>query len=245
MENDTCYSQNSIIILLRGHVRTSFDDDKLYNIIKKISEKYSVKLYIHTWNKKSSNISWRYIQEDNTVITEDKVKNYFRDIPIKKIIIEDDSNVILNGKLDGNVMCGSNPLIGWKFMWYGINVIMNEIKLNENDKELIFNTRLDCFVDENAIFEFINNNIKTSKLKKNVFLVNQTDNLYGSDNVYIGDINVMSELIDHFYKNLDSARYYLPFYNFDVPFCLPIILKDLKFDLTIGWLFWTIYIKFK
>jgi hypothetical protein len=80
---------------------------------------------------------------------------------------------------------------------------MNEIKLNENDKELIFNTRLDCFADENAIFEFINNNIKTSKLKKNVFLVNQTDNLYGSDNVYIGDTNVMSELIYHFHKNLD------------------------------------------
>ena len=33
---------NNIIIILRGHIRNSFDDDRLYDLIKKISLNYKI-----------------------------------------------------------------------------------------------------------------------------------------------------------------------------------------------------------
>ena len=82
----------NIIIILRGHIRNSFDDDKLYNLIKKISLNYKIFIFIHTWNIQQSSISWRKVDQINNIITPDTINNYFKDLVplIKNIIIDDD-----------------------------------------------------------------------------------------------------------------------------------------------------------
>ena len=105
----------NIIIILRGHIRKSFDDDKLYNLIKKINLIYNIHIYIHTWNIQQTNVSWRPIEKIDNIITKESIYNYFKDLSflIKHIIIDDDTKIKLIGNLEGTIgtIC---PLIGWK-----------------------------------------------------------------------------------------------------------------------------------
>ena len=59
-------SNKNIILIIRGHIRTSFDNENLYTLVKNISKNYNLSIYIHTWNKVSNSISWRKIEENNT-----------------------------------------------------------------------------------------------------------------------------------------------------------------------------------
>ena len=79
-----------MILILRGHIRNSFNNLKLYNLINQIYETdQNIKIYIHTWNIFSNNISWREIESNNTPVTEEIIYNYFNDLKhlIKHIII--------------------------------------------------------------------------------------------------------------------------------------------------------------
>ena len=86
---------NDIILILRGHIRNSFNNQKLYVLVKKISEKYNLSIYIHTWNIQQSNISWREVKQINNIITKKIINDYFKDLSllIKHIIIDDDTNI--------------------------------------------------------------------------------------------------------------------------------------------------------
>ena len=57
-----------MIILLRGHIRNAFTNKNLYTFIKNISDN-NTKIYIHTWNIISSNLSWRPILHDDTIVS--------------------------------------------------------------------------------------------------------------------------------------------------------------------------------
>ena len=145
---------NNIIIILRGHIRSSFDDDKLYNLIKKIDQIYNIHIYIHTWNIQQSNISWRNIKEINNIITKEVIFNYFKDLShlIKHIIIEDDKNIKLIGNLTGTIgpRC---PVLGWKRYLYGLYQIINYVKDNVRPNEFIINMRFDIFSNSNNVSE--------------------------------------------------------------------------------------------
>ena len=115
-----------MIILLRGHIRGSFKNDDLYNLIKELSRKFDIQIYIHTWNIVQNNLSWRKLKTIPTRVSNDTIYNYFRDLKplIKKIIIDDDKKIKLIGNTKGNVCRSGCPRIGWKNMWYGIYTIM-------------------------------------------------------------------------------------------------------------------------
>uniref|UniRef100_A0A6C0HRD2 Uncharacterized protein n=1 Tax=viral metagenome TaxID=1070528 RepID=A0A6C0HRD2_9ZZZZ len=195
-----------MIILLRGHIRNSFDDSRLYHFIKQLSFVEPIKIYIHTWNVKQSNVSWRDIKVNNTKITEEFIKTYFNDLKdsISKIIIDNDKNNKLVGQLRGNVSLSVAPKIGWKNMWYGKKRIIDEIGKHELINERIINLRFDIFSNSNPFNMNISLNfIKTNTNigKKNIFLFNREK--CGIDNIYIGNFNTMFNLIYHFHYNLD------------------------------------------
>ncbi len=109
-----------MILILRGHIRKSFDDNKLYNLIKIIyNNNECLEVYISTFNKLQSNISWRYIEEINVVVNEEYIYNYFKDLTflIKKILIIDDQKIDLVGNLLGKLSKSNMPVIGWKRYW--------------------------------------------------------------------------------------------------------------------------------
>jgi hypothetical protein len=199
--------------MIRGHVRSSFETPYLYNTIKYLSLNNELELYIHTWDIFQSKISWRNLEEKNTKVTVDIINNYFKDLTplIKKIIIENDKNIVLHGYKEGFIV--NAPLIGWKNMWYGQFQLIHYIKNNvKNSNSLVINMRFDLF-DNSIVFDFMNvlkfinnviyyKNLTNQTLTKNIFIKNHP-RCFGIDNIYIGNINTMHTLISHFHYNLD------------------------------------------
>jgi len=199
-----------MILIIRGHIRDSFNDDKLYNLIKKIyQENNNLNIFISTFNIIQNNISWRQMDTINIVVNEDTIYNYFKDLShlIKKILIIDDTKIKLIGNISGNVNNSPAPLIGWKNYWYCKYQIINYINnLFEDKNKFVVNLRFDIFSNSNNFTETeIINLIEPNKnfvFVKNIFI--KSYNCYGIDNIYIGDIESQYKIISHFFNNLDD-----------------------------------------
>jgi hypothetical protein len=209
-----------MIILLRGHIRNSFDTPYLYELIQYLSNNYNIEIYIHTWDIIQNNISWREIKEKKIPVTNELIYDYFKDLKhlIKHIIIDNDKNLKLFGNTKGKVY--KAPCLGWKNMWYGkFRIIQylfqnyHSFKMNSPVDQLVVNVRFDIFSNSQLfkaknIFKFINNiayytSLHNHVLTKNIFIKNIAT-CYGIDNIYIGNINTMYKLIGHFHYNLDK-----------------------------------------
>lgn len=195
-----------MILILRGHIRNSFETKCLYNLIKEIHMIYSdLKIFIHTWNIFANNISWRNININDQPVNDKIIYDYFDDLKdlIQEIIIDDDTKINLIGKLNGNINNGPMPIIGWKNYWYGKHKILEYLYNKKMDTdEMIINCRFDIsnFCKEEVI-NFINKNSKTI-FKKNIFIYNDEKH-FGIDNIYLGNINTMYKLTNIFFNKLD------------------------------------------
>ena len=199
-----------MIIVIRGHVRNSFETNQLYNFIEELHNIYpDLKIFIHTWNIFANNISWRNIDVNSAQVNEERINNYFGKLSncIKHIIIDNDKDIKLIGNLVGTINNGPMPIIGWKNYWYGkykiIDYIYNEEKY---DEETVVNLRFDLFsnsnnFDKNLIIDFIKKNNEIN-FTKNQFLFDYEAN--GIDNIYIGNINTMYKLTNNFFYELDD-----------------------------------------
>lgn len=195
-----------MILILRGHIRNSFETKDLYNLVNDLYIIYpNLNIFIHTWCIFSNGISWRQYDSNNTIVTKQTIYDYFDNLStlIKHIIIDDDTKINLIGNLKGNVSNSSMPLIGWKNYWYGkyqiISYIYNK-QLYNNDN--IINTRFDVLnnsvsISKHAFFNFIKNDIP---LNKNLFIYEYN---VGLDNLYIGTTNNMYKLAYIFNNSLD------------------------------------------
>jgi hypothetical protein len=209
-----------MIILLRGHIRNSFNTEYLYELIQYLSNNYNIEIYIHTWDIIQNNISWREIKEKNIPVTNEMIYDYFKDLKhlIKHIIIDSDKDLKLFGNTKGLVY--KAPCLGWKNMWYGKFRIIKYLFENSHSfkskppiDQLVVNLRFDIFSNSQVfesinIIKFINNiayytSLNNHLLRKNIFIKN-IPTCYGIDNIYIGNINTMHKLIGHFHFNLDK-----------------------------------------
>lgn len=202
-----------MILIIRGHIRNSFDTKKLYNLVKEIYSIFpDLKIFIHTWNIFANNISWRPINANEQSVNNEIIYEYFDDLKhlIKNIIIDDDTKINLIGNLYGKINNGCMPIIGWKNYWYGKHKIIDHIynaNANIDQNEMIINFRFDIMCnsnsfDEEVIVNFIKNNSKIV-FTKNIFLFNDEKH-YGIDNIYIGNINTMYKLSNKFFYELDD-----------------------------------------
>jgi hypothetical protein len=196
------------ILIIRGHIRNSFKTQHLFNFINKIFNLTpNLKIFIHTWNIFSNNLSWRQINPNYNIVNEEIIKNYFKNLVflIEDIIIDDDTKINLHGDLKGKISRASKK--GWKNYWYGKFRIIEHIKnKNINEDTIIINTRFDILnnpfsLAENKLLNLINRNIGI-KFTKNMFVQNSF--FYGIDNFYVGNINTMYNLTYQFNYTLDE-----------------------------------------
>jgi len=190
-------NKRDLIVILRGHIRDSLDNNHLYNYLSSLNVKYNLHIFIHTWNMKCSSVSWRNIEEDTSIVDEELIIKYLKDLKTKKIIIDDDKHIKLNGETKGLIKTTLMPIQGWKNMWYGIHKICKHIltimsSYNLNPNTLTLNMRLDYFSNStiNQYVRRINNYEFTNKLfdsacENIIFLKNPPQN-YGIDNIYTG-----------------------------------------------------------
>lgn len=195
-------------IVIRGHIRNSFTTNDLYNLLKYLSEKYTIKIYIHTWSIKQNNVSWRPIENDFTEINIEYFQSYFQDLFkfVKKIIIEDDTNIKLYGNVDGKMVLTKTNMLGWKRYIYGQHKIIKYLYHKKYHKnKFLLNIRFDLFTNSfifpyDEIINFINNNYINNT--KNIFL---RDGEYcGIDNIIIGTIKTNYQLLSSIHYHLDD-----------------------------------------
>jgi len=209
-----------MIVLIRGHIRNSFDNDRLYHLLKEIDDLSSIELYIQTWPIFQSNISWREIIPNKKPVTEELIHDYFKELSskIKKIMILDDDNIKYIGDISGNVGDSKAPVIGWKNMWYGNYEMINYIKNIPNPaykNEVIVNMRFDILdnsqiISSDQVVDFVEKNKDYYSETKNIFIYCRER--WGIDNIYIGNIVPMHKLITLFHYKLDGiVERYLPF----------------------------------
>jgi hypothetical protein len=199
-----------MIILLRGHIRNSFDNNNLYNLIKKISQLCDISIYIHTWNVFANNISWREIKENNTVVTKNIIYNYFKDLSTKinHIIIDDDTQIKLHGRLDGVISNTKTPILGWKRYWYGKYKLIKYVIESNNHLKNAINLRFDILnnsnnFNPNILIDFIKDNLYMS-FEKIIFVPNSRENSGGIDNFYIGNLKIIYILSHSFHFDMDK-----------------------------------------
>jgi hypothetical protein len=226
-----------MIIVLRGHIRQSFQTDDLYFFLKELYNINNFDLFIHTWSITASSLSWRTISEDLTPITKEIIYDYLKDLShtVKLIIIDDETLCCLVGKIEGNVCSSLMPILGWKRYWCGQFRILDEMaSLVINKEEAILNFRFD-FLDNkfSALKEeylaFFSKE-KSSNFTKNIFLKDGC--FYGLDNFYMGNYKTMYLSVREFHLNLDEilekhkeckAQEFLFFYyvsQFTLPTCI-------------------------
>jgi hypothetical protein len=199
-------------IILRGHIRDAFKNDRLYQFLSYLIKKMhlNIDIYIYTWLniEAKPGQSWRNLKKIDKLISSDIISDYFKDINIKKIYITDENNNILVGDCNGKISGTSKK--GWKNMWCGIDEINNTVKKTGINYYGVINTRLDFFGD--YIFDTYYKNYGLSYFYN---LISEYDNtksisfwenkeLMGIDNFYIGNINDICILSDGFHNNLDE-----------------------------------------
>jgi len=204
--NRPYYDASQLVIHIRGHIRDSFNTPQLYLFLKNL--RFTLKIYIHTWNVKANNVSWEKKKSDETAVTEEMVRDYFKDLPIVSIMIENDQDIELIGDTTGYMFSSTMPKIGWKNMWHGMYKGMTKIYETEKDNVLILNIRFDvftncCKVSEHDLMKWIRttiDKIKYQKISTNYLIKDVV--CYGIDNQMIGDKHTLYTLIYKFHHHL-------------------------------------------
>jgi hypothetical protein len=197
-----------MILIIRGHIRNSFNNKDLYSLVKAIDSS-DLSIYIHTWNILANNISWRSIDTDSTPVTKELIYDYFGDLKdkIREILIDDDTKIQVIGNVTGNINGGPAPILGWKNYWYGKYRITNYIyTILPDTDETIVTMRFDLLNNSNSfnkddMVSFIRSHHQ-SKLSRNVFT--RDEEYCGCDNIYIGSINTIYALTHKFFYSLDE-----------------------------------------
>jgi hypothetical protein len=196
-------------LILRGHVRNSFENKNLYGLISKLSKIQEIKIFIHTWNVIQTNLSWRHIPENKTNVSEELIKNYFEDLSvlIEKIIIDDDKKIEIKGRKEGNIGHSHAPVLGYKYMFYGMmraaECVLNQVGPNA----LVAQTRFDVMSNWGSFRkEQIINFINAIPSKRIQFMMPEVadESTVGIDNIYIATAKDMYDLLSHMYHNLDE-----------------------------------------
>ena len=195
-----------MLLLLRGHIRDSFKTQDLYNFVRNLYNKYAVDIYLQTWSVFSNSISWRHVMANPAAVTEDIIRAYFKDIPIKDILILDDTKITLTGNNSGKILASITPLEGWKNMWYGKAALAAHVAQLEAADTPLINTRFDLFCMPNNPplsdpYTFIAMN-KDTRLSPAVFILPYVS--HSIDNIYMTTVGFNVRLSQHFNENLDE-----------------------------------------
>lgn len=194
-------------LLLRGHVRNSFDNDGFRNLLRSICGEFECDIYIHTWNVMQTSRSWRCIRDDRRKVDEGFLRDYFDDVwpRVKRLIIEDEDSVELHGNTEGNVGLTPCPVKGYKSMFYGKLRVAECAFNNAPHEETAVQTRFDVLSNSfstppEAVLNFLKNPMETEDRIKFI----SKDPILGIENIYMSRVDDMYKFIRYFYFNFDE-----------------------------------------
>jgi len=207
------YDTTKLDVVLRGHIRDAFTHSKLYDCIQALSQQYTLRIFIHTWTRVASNVSWRTIHADNTPVTDALIRDYFRDMAshIACILIDDDTQIQLHGTRDGFVGSSNLPMVGWKNMWYGMHRAVQACVENPVPRVLVVNFRFDSFTNPNKVTPAdvlynVDRCVRAPQFSRVMMFTGNEINMIGIDNQMIAEPQCMMTLVHHFHVSLDQIN---------------------------------------
>ena len=223
--------KKEIVFIIRGHIRDSFDNGSpLRDFIKLLINKYNVTIYIHTWTNKECKKTWRHEASmyswkktpEQLKVTEELVADYFKEFKplIKKITLEEEENVKLCGRTDGQLtnIC-TMPTKSWKYFLHNLYVSLTKVNPEDRNKT-IFSMRFDMIqkrlfstwhgFDHNKMlesyFKICTSYIERSNLKyKWCKMQSIGGSSAGYDNALLGDFRFMEKLFHMLELKLDTV----------------------------------------
>lgn len=93
----------NLAICIRGHERRATEDNEFRVLLEKIVDRYKADIFLHTWDFSEASNSWRNLPPDKKNITKDYLKDYFKNLDIKKIFVDNDENIEIFGRITGRL----------------------------------------------------------------------------------------------------------------------------------------------
>lgn len=196
-------------LIIRGHIRNAFGSRGLYDLVREMSDRSELSVFIHTWNVFQTSASWRRIPDDHNPVDEDKVRSYFSDLSplIKHVIVDEDKKVPLSGKTHGTIGHTPCPVVGYKYMFYGMLKAAEHVASVVPPDDIVLQTRFDVMSNwrrfsRDQIVEFA----FRKPSKRIQFIVNEAydESTVGIDNIYMANAKDMRQFLRHMYFNLDE-----------------------------------------
>lgn len=199
-------------VILRGHIRNSFKDKKLFEFLKEISLNFELHIYVQTWSIIQSQLSWRRLKRIEVATSDVYIKKYLESFNVKKTLILDDSKILHKGRVEGFIGKTKCPILGWKNMWYG-KIKGAEIALEDSNKcDIALQFRFDILSnpfskEKNLLIDFINREYEFLTLKMNPeerirFLWMRK--FMGVDNIYMARLEDIKNFPKYIYDNMDD-----------------------------------------
>lgn len=201
----------TLVVLLRGHERSSLSSPILKQFIQKLESSFGsehVKIHVHTWKRTEAEKSWRKNLTQSKYTNFQTIRDYFR--CVEHITIQDENNIRLNGSTTGKI--GAMPVLAWKRMWYGQYQGLQKISRMHSPHVIVLNMRIDYFTCTTFKKFNIGCNDIISKCHEalgnpNTFIFTHNSCEYdGIDNFFIAKLNNMKALLGHFNENLDYIQ---------------------------------------
>lgn len=149
--------KQQIVVIIRGHIRDGFSNDKLLKFVIFLIKHYHARIFIHTWSEVNGSKSWKETpnlgvsnKRNGTRVTQKMIQDYFTNITINSIIIENDEDLKLIGSVEGQLGKSCCPKIAWKNMWAGKYNIFNLIKSEVKPSTTTIEFRFDLFCRSNS-----------------------------------------------------------------------------------------------
>lgn len=210
-------SKKAINLVLRGHIRSSFDDGRLKSFVDRICEEFDVGIYVQTWSIVQNGLSWRALEVVDDAVTEERVRGYLGGDRIRSIRILDESEITHHGNTEGKIGRTPCPVLAWKNMYYGKFIASKSVLDRERPDSVNIQMRfdvlsnpfspserelLDYFVRDFNLFDGSDREERIRFMIMHCFL--------GMDNVYMATAEDMHRFISYMYYDMDRI---LKFHN--------------------------------
>jgi len=203
-------------LILRGHVRSSFGDMRLRELVDEIRDLFDVRVYAQTWNIFQNNISWRRLEVNESKVCSGTVLKYFGGENVKKVLILNDGKISHLGNVEGKIGRTPCPIIAWKNMYYGMMAASSCVLQNEGPSDITVQMR----------FDILSNSFSKSKgeildfMKRDFDLLASGEEgdermrfLYmrcflGVDNIYMARNSDLHKFICYMYYDMDRILHF-------------------------------------
>lgn len=205
----------SLNLILRGHVRSSFNDRKLFDLVAEISDRFETKIYAHTWNVVQNSISWREMAEVSEPVGEYAVRAYLSGFNVRWVSVDNDGEIKHVGNTEGKIGRTPCPILGWKNMYWGLLKASGMVRNSEPPGSVTVQTRFDLLSNPfspspQEVLEFLlreyeavaagGGDERIRFLRMHCFL--------GVDNIYMATADDVFRFVSYMYYDMDRILHF-------------------------------------